>query len=293
MEPRPTAVQPPISLRIADDIRMQIERGDLTPGDSLPTLADLCERWNCSMSAARGAVNLLKAQGLITAGRGKAPTVRIPPRKVVRSSERHQVEKDLALLSEAERASLGEAETNLNMSIADQQFSSRYDVVPAGTELARVFGIEPTDNVLRRRYDAVDRRTGLYLSYSVAYIPAALIASNPALFDENNEPWPGGTQHQLSTVGVEIMSMVDEVTARMPTTVEVQMWGLPDGVPLIFCRRISLDATGRVVEVSDADYPADRTELHFVTPLKPWPRKPWEANAPKSSGRRRKESQDG
>jgi GntR family transcriptional regulator len=275
MEPRPTAVQPPLSLRIADDIRMQIERGDLVPGDSLPTLAELCQRWDCSMSAARGAIALLKAQGLITAGRGKAPTVRIPPRKVVRSSERHQVEKDLALLSKEERASLGEAETNLNMSISEQQFSSHYDIIEAGDDLAKVFNIEPTDNVLRRRYEALDRRTGLYLSYSVAYIPVGLIASNPALLDERNEPWPGGTQHQLSTVGIEIMSMVDEVTARMPTTVEAQTWGLPDGVPLIICRRISLDAHGRAVEVSDADYPADRTELHFVTPLKPWPQKPW------------------
>src|SRR2546423_11472823 len=59
-----------------------------------------------------------------------------PPKKLVRSSERHQVEKDLALLSEAERAGLGEAETNLNMSIDDQEFSSHYDVIPAGDELA-------------------------------------------------------------------------------------------------------------------------------------------------------------
>jgi GntR family transcriptional regulator len=277
MEPRPTAVQPPISLRIADDIRMQIERQDLVPGDSLPTLAELCQRWDCSMSAARGAMDLLKAQGLVSAGRGKAPTVRIPPRRVVRSSERHQVEKDLALLTEQERAALGEAETNLNMAIGAQAFSSHYDVVEAGEALAQVFGIDSTDQVLRRRYEARDRKTGLYLSYSVAYIPTALIQQNPALFDERNEPWPGGTQHQLSTVGIEIMSMVDEVTARMPTTVEIQAWGLAAGVPLIFCRRISLDADGRVVEVSDADYPADRTELHFVTPLKPWADKPQEA----------------
>ena len=276
MEPRPTTVQPPLSLRIADHIRMQIERGDLVPGNSLPTLAELCQQWSCSMSAARGAVSLLKAQGLISAGRGKAPTVRIPPRKVVRSSERRQVEKDLALLTEAERASLGEAETNLNMSIAAQQFSSHYDVIAAGDDLARVFNIDSIDKVLRRRYEALDPRTGLYLSCSVTYIPVDLIAGNPALLDERNEPWPGGTQHQLSTVGIEITTMVDEVTARMPTTVEIQMWGLPEGVPLIFCRRISLDIDGRIVEVSDADYPADRTELHFVTPLKPWPRKPWE-----------------
>jgi GntR family transcriptional regulator len=289
MEPRTTAVQPPISLQIADDIRIQIERGDLKPGDSLPTLADLCDRWSCSMSAARQAIALLKAQGLISAGRGKAPIVRIPPRKVVRSSERHQVEKDLALLSETERAELGEAETNLNMSIADQQFSSHYDVVPAGDDLAKVFDIDPAAQVLRRRYEARDRRTGLYLSYSVAYLPVALIASNPALMDERNEPWPGGTQHQLSTVGIEIMSMTDEVTARMPTTVEVQEWGLPDGVPLLFCRRISYDAEGRVVETSDADYPADRTELHFATPLKPWPHKPWKHDPKRPSRSRTQE----
>jgi hypothetical protein len=39
MEPQPTPVAAPIHLRIADDLRMQIERGNLQPGASLPTLA--------------------------------------------------------------------------------------------------------------------------------------------------------------------------------------------------------------------------------------------------------------
>ncbi|MGW1528612.1 UTRA domain-containing protein [Streptomyces sp. NPDC002159] len=72
---------------------------------------------------------------------------------------------------------------------------------------------------------------------------------------------------------------LDQVTARMPTTAEAQLWGLPDGVPLIICRRISLDADDRNVEISDATYPADRTELRFVTPLKPWPKKPTSTKA--------------
>lgn len=224
------------------------------------------------MNSARSAVALLKAQGLITAGRGKAPTVRIAPRKVIRSSERHQVEKDLAIKAESERASIGEAETNLSMSINQQQFDSHYDQVLAGNELAEIFGIPSTDPLLRRRYESTDRKTGLRLSWSVSHIPLALISANPALMDERNEPWPGGTMHQLSTVGIEIMRIVDEVTARMPTTVEAQLWGLPDGVPLIFCRRISIDTNNRTVEISDADYPADRTELQFITPLKAWPK---------------------
>lgn len=273
MEPQPTAVQAPIHLRIADDIRMQIERGDLEPGDSLPTLATLCKRWSCSMNSARGAINLLKAQGLITAGRGKAPIVRIPPGRVVRSSDRHQAEKDLAIRPESERRTVGEAETNLDMSIEDQQFTSAYDQVPADEKLAEVFGIAPADLLLRRRFTAKDSHTGHLLSFSTSYIPLALVEGNPDLLDENNEPWPGGTMHQLSTVGIEITSIVDQVTGRMPTTVEAQLWGLPDGIPLLLCRRISFDADNRTVEISDAEYPADRTELRFVTPLKPWPKR--------------------
>lgn len=274
MDPRPTAVQAPLQLQIADDIRMQIERGELAPGAPLPTLTELCQGWSCSMNTARGAIALLKAQGLITSGRGKPPTVRIAPRKVIRSSERHQVEKDLAIRPENERASIGEAETNLNMSISDQRFTSHYDQVPAGEDLAKIFKIHPSDLVLRRQWEATDKETGLRLSWSVAYIPLDLVKGNPAILDERNEPWPGGTMHQLSTVGIEIARIIDEVTARMPTTVEAQLWGMPDGVPIIFCRRISIDTTDRIVEVSDADYPADRTELDFVTPLKPWPKKP-------------------
>ena len=272
MDPQPTVVQAPLQLRIADDIRMQIELGKLRPGDPLPTLAELCQRWSCSMSSARGAIALLKAQGLITSGRGKPPTVRIAPGKVIRSSERHQVEKDLAIRPEAERATIGEAETNLNMSIRQQRFESHYDQVSAGDELARIFAIQPNDLVLRRRFEAADKDTGLRLSWSVAYIPLDLVKGNPALLDERNEPWPGGTMNQLATVGIEIARIVDEVTARMPTTPEMHLWGLPDGVPIIFCRRISFDTIDRAVEVSDADYPADRTELQFVTPLRPWPK---------------------
>lgn len=269
MKPQPTAVQAPIHLRIADALRMQIEAGELAPGDSLPTLAEICERWHCSMNSARGAIALLKSQGLITAGRGRAPIVRIPPGRVIRSNERHQAEKDLARDPEAARGAIGEAETNLGLSIDQVRFSSKYDIVDAD-QLAELFHISADADVLRRRCEAFDRETGRQLTYSVSYLPAELVRANPALLDEANEPWPGGTQHQLSTVGIEIMCMVDQVTARMPTTVEAQAWDLPDGVPLLICRRISIDDQNRTVEISDATYPADRTELRFVTPLRAW-----------------------
>jgi GntR family transcriptional regulator len=270
MEPQPTAVLAPIHLRIADDIRMRIERGDLAPGEPLPTLHELCEQWDCSMSSARSAVALLKQQGLITGGRGKAPVVRPQRAKVCRSSDRHQVEKDLVRAQEGKRRETGLAEIDMNASIDDFAFTTKYDMIRADHELAGALQVDESAEVLRRIYEMTDPRTRYRRSWSVSYIPKVLVESNPALLDEKNEPWPGGTQHQLYTVGIEIITVIDQVTAAMPTTAEARLWDLDNGVPLLRIRRISLDTHDRVVEISDADFPADRTELSFVTPLKPW-----------------------
>ncbi len=91
-------------------------------------------------------------------------------------------------------------------------------------------------------------------AYSVSYVPLALIESNPKLLDGDEEPWPGGAMHQFATLGIEIADVIDEVTGVTPSPVDAQRWGLEDGVPMLWVRRISVDTTGRVVEVSDACY---------------------------------------
>lgn len=269
MEPQPTAYLPPIQLRIADDIRMRIERGEYRPNDPLPTLHELAEHWKCSITSARNAVALLKAQGLITGGRGRAPVVRKPPRRVVRDSSRHQVEKDLVLASEDERRKHGEAEDDLGEPLHDLQFRTEYDIVAAEPDLAEVFQCPSGERLLRKLYELSDK-DNTRLSYSISYVPERLLKPNPLLLSQECEPWPGGAQHQFHTVGIEIAQIIDEVTAIMPTTVDAQRWGLEEGVPILAVRRISVDTAGRVVEVSDAQYPADRTELRFTTPLKLW-----------------------
>lgn len=270
MDPQRTVVAAPVRLRIADDIRIAIERGDLAPGDPLPTLQELARTWKCSIGVAREAVALLKTQGLITGGRGKAPTVRQPHRRICRSSERHQAEKDLVRASEEERSGQGASEIDLGVPLDHLKFSARYDVIPAGTDLGAVFGIKPSDKVLRRVYETVDPSTDHRQAWSVSYLPHSLVAGHPDLLNSDLEPWPGGTQHQLYTIGIEIVRMDDEVSAEMPSTVDMQLWGMEEGVPMLKVRRISVDTDDRAVEVSDAEYPADRTELKFVTPLRKW-----------------------
>ena len=266
--------EPSTTARITNDLRAQIQDRTFGPGALLPSEPEIASAYGVSRQTARSALRVLEQEGLVTVRPRRGRIVRVPPRRAVRDSERHQLEKDNAILPEEERGKVGEAETNLAMSINDQEFTSRYDIIPAPAEMASMFGIAPTTELLRRRYTSTDPQTGNLLSNSVSYIPKTFVEANPAILDERNEPWPGGTLHQLSTVGIEIMKVVDEVTARMPSSAEAEEWDLPSGIPLLFCRRISYDQDGTLIEVSDAWYPADRTELRFVTPLTPWPSAP-------------------
>lgn len=270
MDPDLTPATQPIHLQIADSIRIDIERGDLTPADPIPTLRQLADQWSSSITSARAAVALLKQQGLISGGRGSAPVVRQPPTRVTRSSERHQVEKSLAAKSEAERRKLGVAETDLGLPLDQLHFDATYTTIEADDELAEAFNVDHGNAILQRVYEMTSRNTSRRQLWSVSYIPVALIESNPELLDAKNEPWPGGTLHQLRTVGIEVMRVVDEVTAEMPTTATAQRWGLDPGIPMLQVRRLSYDTNDRLVELSDADYRADRTLLQFTTRLKKW-----------------------
>jgi GntR family transcriptional regulator len=149
-------------------------------------------------------------------------------------------------------------------------FEARYSRVGADADLADAFGIPEGTSLLRREYSHRDKRTGALAAWSMSWLPGDLITKNPSISDPANAAWPGGTMHQLYTVGIEVDQVIDHVTATMPTTVDAQTWDLPDGTPLLWVRRISIDITDRVVEVSDAQYPADRTMLTFHTPLTRW-----------------------
>jgi GntR family transcriptional regulator len=270
MDPQHTRAVAPTQVRIADDLRIKIERGELQPGDPLPSAHELSRQWACSPSSGRAAINLLKKQGLATTSQGNRPIVRVPPRQSILRESAGQDEKDRVLLPEEERRLNGAAEDNLRVSIKDLKFTSRYDRIPAPPDLAEIFNCEPGTELLQREYESFDRTTGLREQWSVSYIPVHLVEGNPALLDSSHEPWPGGTQHQLYTVGIEIARMDNEITAAMPTTVEIQQWGLSEGVPLLCGRRVAVDTQGRPVEVSDARYPADRTKMLFSLTLKRW-----------------------
>lgn len=194
-----------------------------------------------------------------------------PPQRVRRhNTERYQWEKDRVLQDEAGRRKTGGTEHDTGLATADLRFHAEYDRVDADEDLAAAFNLTSGTPLLRRIYWTSSRQQGAALSISHSYLPYELAEANPALLDAENEPWPGGTQHQLFTLGIELDRIVDEVRARPPSRDEADLLDLEPGDPVLAVRKTSIDSTERVVEVADIVFPGDRTELAYSTALNRW-----------------------
>ncbi|MET8310914.1 winged helix-turn-helix domain-containing protein [Micromonospora sp. NPDC005173] len=62
-------------LRVVNAITEQIESGELTPGDKLPTYAQLAEQYKVSVSTAQAALRILRDRGLVEGQQGKGTFV--------------------------------------------------------------------------------------------------------------------------------------------------------------------------------------------------------------------------
>ncbi|MBF6179907.1 GntR family transcriptional regulator [Nocardia otitidiscaviarum] len=256
---------------IADELRQKILSGELTPGDRVPGESILKDQYKVSVPTVRQALAVLRHEGLIEARHGVGTYVRTPRIKVRRTDERHQWEKNRVREPESVRRSTGATEYDTGLSMPELVFSARYTTTEAHDGLADAFGIPVGTKLLQRDYRTQYRSEDAPFSLVRSYLVYEVVEANPDLLDEDNEPWPGGTQHQLSTIGIELVSITEEVHTRMPSVQEAEELGIPNtGVPVFDLRRISIDVTGRVVEVADIILPGDRSELIYTTKLNRW-----------------------
>jgi DNA-binding GntR family transcriptional regulator len=58
-------------LQIADDLRAQVSDGRLSPGDALPSTAQLREQYDVSAGVVKAAISVLRTEGLVVGQQGK------------------------------------------------------------------------------------------------------------------------------------------------------------------------------------------------------------------------------
>ncbi|MFI5956579.1 GntR family transcriptional regulator [Cryptosporangium sp. NPDC051539] len=246
--------QSPRYQTIANDLRAQIHRRDLAPGDQVPTEKELAAEYRCSRNTVRMALLALANEGLISAGRARAGrTVRRREQFVLA----HRVENDL-----------GATRLRGPDSFADQAFrigrtpsqTIRIAVHQAGPEIANRLEIAPTEQVvLRRRVRYLD---GVPSHLSESFYPRALVAGTP--IEQQAEIVPGVVP-LLAALGHRQVRFTDEIVSRMPDPEESRTLEIGVGIPVIEHYRTGW-SEDRPVRLTRTVLPSDRHQLRYELP---------------------------
>lgn len=252
---RPSIPQPP-SRRIAEELRRQIESGELPPGEKLLSERALAEKYGAARNTAREAIRILAEQGLVTAKHGSGVFVREPQRLFRFGSDRY---------------SLKNRETGLTpfrLEAKRQGKVARIDVPSIARE-------KPPADVAERLKVPADEESVVHReNHYFADDEPVQIVSTFLRWDEAQgtllmQPKTGkdGIYGRLEDLGHVMTRVRDEISARMPTPEEAAILELLPGVPVLEVLHTSLDQDGVPFEVSRYVHRADQTGLLYELPV--------------------------
>jgi GntR family transcriptional regulator len=239
--------------QIAGQLREAIRRGDLNPGDQLPSESQLTEHYRVARMTVRQAISELRAEGLVVAEHGKGVFVRSRPpvRRLAsdRFARRHREAGKAAFLAEAE---------GVGHPSVDQIEVS--DVLPPARvkELLGVVGKARV--VARSRRYLLD---GQPVETATSYLPAT-IARGTKIADLDTGP--GGIYARLEELGHTLDHFTEEVSVRMPSPEERRRLQLGPGIPVMIVLRTAYDTTGAPVEVCDTVKAGPSYVLEYTVP---------------------------
>ncbi|MGI5182220.1 GntR family transcriptional regulator [Dactylosporangium sp. CA-152071] len=237
--------------RMVDELREAIRSGELT--GRLPSLISLADRYGVAPAIARKAVDILRAEGLITHTRqGARPYVRQFQRITRRSPDR---------LSR-EQWGAGKAIQDADTGIRPRAVDVTVGETPAPHDVAEALGVEPGAPVLTRdRRFLVEQRP---VQLATSYLPLDFADTRLAYTDVG----AGGTYARLAELGHAPARFVERVTARVPRPDEVERLGLASAVGTVvleIVRHAYTDA-GRCVEVNRMILDATTYDLEYAFP---------------------------
>jgi GntR family transcriptional regulator len=242
--------------QIADQLRAAIERGELRPGDRLPSEATLIQHYGVARMTVRQAIQELRTEGLVVAEHGRGVFVRqpAPVRRLAsdRFLRRHRDAGQAAFLVEADKSGVRPRVDQIEVTTA----------VPPTDVRERLRLTDGEQVVVRsRRYLADDRP----VETAVSYLPLR-VAEGTAITEVN--PGPGGIYARLEESGHELGHFTEEVTARMPTADERRRLELAEGVPVLVVVRTAYDTGGQPVEICDTIKAAPAYVLEYDIPAR-------------------------
>ncbi|MBV9444833.1 MAG: GntR family transcriptional regulator [Streptosporangiaceae bacterium] len=240
---------------IADDLRGQIERGDLRPGAQLPTELELREKYEASRNTIRDAIKRLIGLGLVETrpGQGTFVTQKIDPFVTTltgdQKSGRASGGEGIAYLSEVSEQHRKPAES-----------TPRVEIQVPSAEVALRLRISPGVQVVSRHQQRfID---DIPWSLQTTYYPMEFVTSGKAPMLLMAEDMAEGTvQYLKKAIGLEQVGYRDWITARTPDSNEQTFFRIPHDSTVFEIFRTGFDQNETPMRVTVTVFPADRNQF--------------------------------
>ena len=235
----PYEYTPPKYAQVIDELRRRIESGEYPPGSLLPSEHQLSDEFQIARPTVVRALRVLRQDGWIETQQGKGSFVRGRP-----------------ALAGLESPRTGEQALNRDESREPGDLIEATITAPPPRVVA-LLGTSGKGEVLARR--RVVRQDGEASELVTWWVPAA-VAEGTDLASAG--PLHGGVRGHLSRrKGVRVDHVLEQVTARHPTSQEAKLLGVGKSAPMLAMYVAARDASGEPVLVLEVVMPGDRHEL--------------------------------
>jgi DNA-binding GntR family transcriptional regulator len=230
---------PPKYAQVIDELRRRIESGEYPPGSLLPREHQLTEEFGIARPTVVRALRVLRGDGWIETQQGKGSFVRGRPALAGLESERHGA-------TELDRDEVREAGELIEVGMS----------VPP-PRIAALLAASPREEMLCRR--RLVRQDGEASEIITWWVPAALAEGTDLA---SPDPLHGGIRaHLARRKSTRIDHVLEQITARHPTSQETKLLGVTRSAPILALYVTARDASGRPLLVLDIAMPGDRHEL--------------------------------
>jgi GntR family transcriptional regulator len=243
----------PIYRQIAEDLRNQIETGELHPGEQLRTEIELREHYSASRNTIRDAIKLLVTRGLVETrpGQGTFVVETIVP--------------FITTLTGPPDSSSGEGDTYFQQ-VGERR---RPRATPPEVGIHQAGSPVPSTDELQLPEGSmvVSRHQQRYIddipwSLETSFYPMSLAQQATRLIQAGDIP-EGTVPYLGKILGIKQAGYHDTITVRAPDNVEAGFFKLPDDgrISIIELRRTAFDEQGAPLRLTVSVYPADRNQF--------------------------------
>lgn len=243
----------PMYQQIADDLRRQIETGDLAQGSQLPTELELGGTYKASRNTIRDAIKQLIALNLVETRPGQGTFVRM------------RVDPFVTILTADAKSGFGGGEGATYLSQVSEghrqprQTLPRVELkVPPEPVLLRLRLDPDTQVVLRHQERYIDN---VPWSLQTSFYPMSFVIQDGASRLLIAADIVEGTVNYLAEHGHKQMSYRDWITARAPDDNEQRFFGVGHEVPMFEIFRTAFDQDKVPMRVTVTVFPTDRNQF--------------------------------